>query len=198
MGPECQCGCGELLPEGSLRAYKRGHKRRAIEAENNSIAGVEPYSSESEMKTDEESPFNRLSALIENDPESATMRKDFGKKIRASASNFKITTGVRKDVEGKLAFMLLMTSNAVQIADPVCGGVLAQQSGEIAEKLTPILCQSPAVVQWFQKGTSIIMYVDLLMALAPVATTVFAHHFSRREEMPPEVPFDDSYYQVRR
>lgn len=192
MRPVCECGCGEFLPEGSLRKYKRGHKRRAIEAENAELAGVDQES----PGVDSISPINRLLGLkdsVEDDPAGNT----FGKVFKPKPTPKGITPNVRKDVEGKVAFMLITTANAVQLIDPICGGVLARQTAEIAEKVTPILCQSSAVVEWFSKGTSLIMYVELLMALAPVAMTFYSHHLSKATESVPEVPFDNSYYGVR-
>ena len=194
MGPVCRCGCGESLPENSVREYKRGHKARAIKEENLLLAknddpfpGVPSISDEPELKG-----IFKAAKEIPDDPESATMRKNF-----KSAPKIKVTQGVRSDVEGKVAFMLIATANAVQLIDPVCGGVLAEQTADIAAKLTPVLCQSSAVVQWFQKGTSLIMYVDLLMVLMPVLATFYSHHISRAVEMAPPVAFDDSYYGVR-
>lgn len=192
MGPECACGCGETLPQGSTRAYKRGHKRRVIEAENKVLAGQFAVGAD-EIASETESPIFKMAAEVENDPEPAIYRKG----TKQGRAPLRINQAVRRDVEGKIGFMLLATGNAWQLADPICGTVLLEQTPELAAKLTPILCQSSAVVEWFQKGTSIMMYVDLLMALAPVASTFYRHHLSRVPEVNPPVAFDDSYYGVR-
>lgn len=196
MGPECACGCGETLPEGSSRAYKRGHKQRMIRAENAELArkDKEFFGDADVIPEQPEDPLSAIARDVPDDPEPAIFKKG----VKERRSPLKLTPNVRKDVEGKVAFLLLTTSNAIQLIDPVCGGSLLEQSADIAEKLTPILCQSPAVVEWFQKGTSIMMYVELLMVLAPVATTFFNHHLSKAEEPMPETPFTNDYYGIQR
>lgn len=195
MGPSCACGCGETLPEGSTRAYKRGHKRRVIEAENAELAATDGgiFTGADEISGEGESPIFRMAREVENDPEPAIFRKD----VKERRTPLKITQTVRRDVEGKVAFMLLATGNAWQLLDPICATELVEQTPNIAAKLTPVLCQSPAVVEWFQRGTSIMMYVELLMALAPVATTFYRHHMSKAPEPVPEVAFGPEYYGVR-
>jgi hypothetical protein len=192
------------LPEGSLRKYKRGHRARAVKEENIMLARDDPpffppdideIIADPSEESGSAGKIFRVAAQTENDPEPAIFRKD--KESRERRTPLKITQTVRKDVEGKIAFMLLATGNAWQLADPICGTVLVEQTADISARLAPILCQSPAVVEWFQKGTSIMMYVELLMALAPVATTFYRHHLSRAEEPVPETPFTNDYYQVR-
>lgn len=195
MGPECACGCGESLPEGSVRQYKRGHKRNSIQAENAMLAGetdVFPGADTIGEETPRENPFFKIAR---DNPEARDPSPSPRKRTRKGS--IKITDAIRGDVEGKVALLLLTSANALQLADPVCGGVLLQQAPDIAEKLTPILCQSAAVVEWFQRGTSLIMYVELVMALGPVLATVWQHHLSSNSETVPEVPFTEDWYGVR-
>jgi len=138
--------------------------------------------------------INHAAESTPNDPEPADLEAGGGKPY---SPPIKITASVRKDIEGKLAFMLSMTANLVQITDSTCGGVIMEQSPAIAQKLTPILCQSPAVVKWFKSGTNFLMYVDLLMALTPVVVSIYTHHMVKQAAtMPDTVPFTQQYYGV--
>lgn len=195
MGPVCACGCGEYLPEGSTRNYKRGHKSR-ISAEGG-WGTTEPEKADGFFDgTDSLSLFtiDHAAESTPNDPEPADLD---GNAAKPYSPPIKITASVRKDIEGKLAFMLGMTANLVQISDATCGGALMEQTPAIAHKLTPILCQSPGVVKWFKSGTNFLMYVDFIMALAPVITTVYTHHMVKSNpQVPDAVPYTQEFYGV--
>jgi hypothetical protein len=95
-----------------------------------------------------------------------------------------ITRAVMRDVEGKLAFMLGTTANLVNVVDPICGGAAVSATPNIARTLTPIICQSPGIVAWFQKTSNVMLYINLAMACWPVAIAIYTHHFARHEEKP--------------
>lgn len=94
-------------------------------------------------------------------------------------TTLRVTAGIRKDVEGKLAFALGLSAQVWTLADPVCGMVYMNQTPDIAKRLTPIVCQSPDVVKWLTKSSNFILYVNLFMSLWPVLQMVFAHHIAR-------------------
>jgi hypothetical protein len=89
---------------------------------------------------------------------------------------------VQADIEGKLAFMISTTAMAVSMPDPVCGQALLQNTPDIAKALTPIICQSPGVVAWFQKTSNIMLYVNLAMAMVPFIATVLDHHLPSKNK----------------
>jgi hypothetical protein len=97
-------------------------------------------------------------------------------KTRAVRGSVRITAKVRKDVEGKVAFFLSMLTMGVQLRDPYCGRVLDEQSLKIAEKATPIICQSPQLVEWFTKAGGYMLWMDLALAVQPVAWMAVQHH----------------------
>jgi hypothetical protein len=197
VGPMCECGCGERLPVGSSRAYKRGHKSRVnreladqIEA-NGVFDGYEfrthlPYNAEpidpDYMVNDAMNDgtgwetIADAAANVPNDPEGANFWENQSQAQTLFREEFKIPRAVAKDVEGKVAFMLLTTGNAISLVDGVCGGAIVENTGRIAKSLTPILCQSPGVVAWFTKTSNIMLYVNLAMALAPVVMAIASHH----------------------
>jgi hypothetical protein len=115
-------------------------------------------------------------AFTPNDPESSLWTKD------DKGDAVEITGAVLRDVEGKLAFMLGTTAGLVNVIDPICGGAFVQSTPQIARTLTPIICQSPGIVQWFQKTSNVILYINLAMACWPVAAAVYTHHFAKHQE----------------
>ncbi len=194
MGPVCMCGCGEYLPEGSTRNYKRGHKSRAPMEEPKPKDDF--FSNTEEM--DNGSPVFTLFHAAEetpNDPEPADMAEN-----SAFSIPIKITASVRKDITGKLAFMFGMTGNLLQLMDPVCGAVMLENSGKMAQALMPIMCQSPAVVKWFRSSTNYMMYINFLMACAPVFGSIYSHHLVKNSaitETHMDVPYSQNFYGVQ-
>lgn len=99
-----------------------------------------------------------------------------GKASKPQQPTVKVTRTVVADIEGKLT--LLLTGPAVfwQMADPLCGGAFADNLDNIVRKAVPLICQSPDAVRWFTKGTTFLLWLDLVWALQPVAQAVYAHH----------------------
>lgn len=177
MANECACGCGEFLPDGSTRQYKRGHRTRSAVVISDP---PEDYDSESPLTIQD------AAELIEDDPAPPL------DEVKPEPPPVRITKTVRKDIEGKVAFMLSMGASAWSMSDPMCGGVLMQQSPDIALRLTPIICQSPEIVKWFRRGGNFMLYVDLFMVMLPVLQVIFAHHVAKSMELPGE---SDDYSQ---
>lgn len=171
MAPICQCGCGESLPEGSTRQYKRGHKERVTNPASESGFTETPIVDESELA--ELFSIDEAARLTPDDPEPKT-EPEFKPK-----ATIKITAAVRKDVEGKVAFAMALSGQMWAMVDTVCATVYLEQTPEIAKKLTPILCQSPDVVKWLTKSSNFVLWVDLAMAMWPVLAIVFAHHIAK-------------------
>ena len=92
----------------------------------------------------------------------------------------KVTAAVRRDIEGKVAFWLLIPAEPWMRVDPYCGKAYADSIEDIAVKMTPLLCQSPAIVRWFGKSTTFIQVTELAMACRPVAEAIIAHHVTKR------------------
>jgi hypothetical protein len=205
VGPLCQCGCGEHLPVGSTRNYKRGHKERenqALTAQLDANGVFDGYEFRTNLPYNAEPIDPNYNSLVDpnmdyangwetiqdaaantpNDPEGANFWENNDGMTTLFQQEFKIPRGVQRDVEGKVAFMLLTTGNAVSLLDPVCGGAVLENTPRIAKSLTPILCQSPGVVAWFTKTSNFMLYVNLAMALAPVVMAVMSHHLPGNKE----------------
>jgi hypothetical protein len=88
----------------------------------------------------------------------------------------KLTKAVVGDIEGKLTLLLTGPAMFWSMADPLCGGAFADNLDSIVRKAVPLICQSPEAVRWFTKGTTFLLWLDLVWALQPVAQAVHAHH----------------------
>lgn len=221
-GPLCACGCGEYLPIGSTRQYKRGHKARVnaeiadqVEHNNGVFDGynfrydapynsepIDPYSFVERIPVSDDSGWESISdaaAGTPNDPEGALWDDVPKQEFKLS-----LPKRVQADIEGKIAFMLSTTAMAVSLPDPFCGQALLENTPQISKALTPIICQSPGVVAWFQKTSNIMLYVNLAMACAPVVAAIMNHHIPARGQQfngPPngqmDIPVDPNYYGVQ-
>jgi hypothetical protein len=88
----------------------------------------------------------------------------------------KVTQQVTRDIEGKLALLLSFPASAAAMFDPVCGGALADNLDNVVRKAVPLIAQSPAAVAWFTRGATFMLWLDLAVALQPVAQAAYAHH----------------------
>ena len=90
----------------------------------------------------------------------------------------KVSRAVERDIEGKLALMLAVPVGAWELADPYCGGTMADAMPATIKAALPLICQSPGAVAFFTKGTTWMLWLGLANALRPVATAVYRHHLS--------------------
>lgn len=97
-------------------------------------------------------------------------------KASKQAPPVRVTRAVVGDIEGKLTLLLSGPAVFWQMADPLCGGTFADNLDNIVRKAVPLIVQSPDAVKWFTKGTTFLLWLDLVWALQPVAQAVYAHH----------------------
>ena len=88
----------------------------------------------------------------------------------------KITRQVQGDIEGKLALLLAVPVTTWGAVDPYCGGAAADNLDNIVRKAVPLICQSPQVVKWFTEGGIYLLWLDLALAVQPVAVAAWRHH----------------------
>jgi len=168
FGPECQCGCGEYLPYGSTRNFKRGHKENP---RNPSRMNNPALSPDMQEVFDPDSNWMTLSdaaTSIPNDPDPPEAKEN--------KQPIRVTKRVRDDIEGKLAMMFAMVAMLWETKDPVCAPALADSAPAISAKLVPIICKSPEMVRWFTKGGNYTAWLDLMMVLVPFGKVVVSHH----------------------
>ena len=182
LGPECACGCGERLPRGSTRKFKRGHRETGASFPNDGLDAAGEHPITNGGWGDDPFTLDDAAALTENDPEPLDVTRDAD-----TQKPIRITRAVKKDIEGKLAWMLSMSGALWSVQDPFCGTVMLDHTPNIAAKLTPILCQSPDVVKWFRKSSNAALYVDLIIALTPVLQAIYAHHIGKQPMTPADM-----------
>lgn len=170
MANVCACGCGGLLPEGSVRQYKRGHKTR--------IDNPDSFDDTAELADDSEESFGPLTLDdaardTPDDPEPRDRTENKPKTV------VKITPSIRRDIEGKVAFGFAMIGQTWSMVDPVCGSVLIDNGDKMAKKYAPLICRSPDMVKWLTKSGTYILWVEAFIATVPVLQVVFAHHIAK-------------------
>ena len=89
-----------------------------------------------------------------------------------------VTKALTGEMEARLALLLSIPASTWALLDPVCGGAAADNLDNIVRKSVPLMIQSPQLVAWFTKGQTFLLWVDLAIALQPVAQAVYAHHIA--------------------
>lgn len=184
MANVCACGCGELLPEGSIRQYKRGHKNRTAEPITETPDDIYP----------EDPPAFTIEDAARETPDDPEPKEQPEFKPKTQ-TKIKITAAIRRDVEGKLAFGFAVLGQTWSMVDPLCGNVLLDTGPDMAKKYTPIICQSPDVVKFITKTGNFVLYVEALMATWPLLQVIFAHHIAKTISVIPTVaqPSPEAY-----
>ena len=157
-GPECQDGCGEYLPVGSTRKYKRGHA---------------PIDGEPRADRPERPPklsLDEAALLTENDADPPDQEP--------TKPVIRITKRIRDDIEGKLGMIYGFIAMTISTKDPICGGALADNAETIVPKLVPFICKSPELVKWFTKGGGYMAWFELMMVCWPVIQVAISHHLT--------------------
>jgi len=117
-------------------------------------------------------------------------------RTRAKTGPPKLTQAIRGDILAKISLGLEIPGRVWQARDPVCGTAFVEQRPEIAQSLTQIVCQSPALVEWFTgPGGAFMLYLDLMAAVWPVVTMMLAHHVYHTVEAGPGEPVQPDYRQ---
>jgi hypothetical protein len=156
-GPECACGCGEFLPAGSNRQFKRGHK-------------TAPAGDTGHVERPLRITIDEAAAGTPDDPEPPDQAD--------SKPVIRITKRIRDDIEGKLAMIFGFLSMSIMVKDPICGNALQANADAIVPKLVPMICKSPDLVKWFTKGGGYMAWFELAMVCWPVIQVVISHHLT--------------------
>jgi hypothetical protein len=194
-GLPCKCGCGENLPSGSPRQFKRGHRadyeRRVaaemakgnVNAREDAIAAPpapEVFAGLSDTWDGIKDPFQEAAANLPDDPgpdESA--RDDRSGTVKPLEGQIVVTKQVAEDIQGKLAFLMSMPTAMLMPLDPVCFPIMQDNIPRITAALVPLICQSPDMVKFFTKSGGFIMWLNLGVALWPVIQVIIAHHLTK-------------------
>lgn len=173
------------LPPGAREAFEQAHGQPVAQVDDDVSAMDESDLGDDDDYGDLLPPPADLDEARERagrDPDAAHLirGRKRGSQAKAKEPPPKVTAAVRRDIEGKVAFWLLIPSEPWMRVDPYCGQAYADNIEQIAVKMTPLLCQSPAIVRWFSKSTTFIQVTELAMACRPVAEAIIAHHVTKR------------------
>jgi hypothetical protein len=105
-------------------------------------------------------------------------RTPAGGRGKPAPDPIEVTPAVVGDIEGKVALLLSFPASGWAYMDPFCGGAMEEALPDTVVKLTPLLCQSQAVVRFLTGADTWIALVGLMVALKPVGIAVYEHHFS--------------------
>lgn len=133
--------------------------------------------------------WTQAAESVTPDPEPPDSVDDAWNAPKGEGVIFTVTKTVQLDVQGKLAFFLGMGASTWEMMDPICGKVAADRADLLAKKLTPLVCKSPGMVEFFTaKGGGYMEWIDAFIALWPILECVYAHHLSKsRGQMAPPV-----------
>lgn len=96
----------------------------------------------------------------------------------AAKQPIRITKKMRDDMEGKLVILMTMLTVPFSMYDPVCGPAIEENVQNICAKLVPVISKSPEMVKWLTTGSNVTAWLDLMLAIAPVAKIIAAHHIT--------------------
>jgi hypothetical protein len=124
---------------------------------------------------------------LEPDPEPAHLRVVPGERKSRERTAPRVTPKLRADIGAKIGIMLEIPGRVWQARDPICGGTFLQQRPDISDALTAIVCQSPDLIEWFTGvGGGFMLWLNLIMAVQPVAVMAWAHHIAHTVALPPD------------
>jgi hypothetical protein len=175
----CRCGCGSPTAPG--KSWVRGHNMRVMSGPQPSPQ-PSPEADRDEADGDwwdDDAPdpgpltYEAVADGIPDDPDPARMPS------AAPTTTIVITRAVRRDIEGKVAFGLMITADLWGMRDPYCAGALEDNADKIARRMAPLLCQSPAVVEWFVRKSGFMLWVEFGISLKPVLAAILAHHVTK-------------------
>lgn len=132
-------------------------------------------------------------AHVEPEPVKEKAKRKFSLPARQSPVEAVKLTKKQKDELAASVEMLFATPGILLsfAGDPVCGGALSDNAGNIADKLVPIICRNPRMVEWFMAGGNVMDYVALAQAVLPIGVTVYQHHVSKSIGHDHEESYDD-------
>ena len=110
--------------------------------------------------------------------------------VARGASVPTITKAMEKEVREEVQAILTMASLMWSVADPECGGVLHEQSRQIADSLTALLRRNPRLLASLRAAGWMGDWVQLAMAVGPVASAFYRHHMAPKAEKAPDYDGD--------
>lgn len=124
--------------------------------------------------------FDEFEQEFEKDPAPAHMTAPRKSSAKTPVRVSKKTKDDMAGALGMIGVLLIPLSNA----DPYCGGALVDNYEKIVTALIPLLCKSQTVVNFFAgETTDWMLWINLIIAMSPVAVAVGKHHILRTVEI---------------
>lgn len=89
------------------------------------------------------------------------------------------TKAVKQEVSDQLQILLDFFTLAWTQRDPYCGGVMAEQSPVIVDRMVTIIMRRPSWLAWFNKSGGWADWLALATAVRPVIDAIYAHHITK-------------------
>lgn len=117
---------------------------------------------------------------ITRDPVSSigAMTEQAAKASAAVSKKVTVTAAVKKDIAGKLAFLMTIPAMMWSVSDPYCGGEFQQTIPPLSAALADIVTDSPDLVTWFTSGGGYMKWLTTITLLQPTLTMMWKHHVS--------------------
>lgn len=132
-------------------------------------------SPERETLTSETDPFVKLETAPKDPQPSRAPRRVFATK--PTVNKRQASAATKKDLQAKIAMMLLPGAALWGNVDEYCGGAFAQVVPQLSEDLANILADNAEVVAWFA-DSDWLKWVKLVSTLQPVGMMIFRHHIA--------------------
>lgn len=127
--------------------------------------------------------YDDVAAAVADDPDPARSDSldDPGARDRPPV---RITAAVRRDIEGKLAFWGSVGVDMWALVDPYCADAAASCLAKSARTATPLICQSPQLVEFFTRASGFMLWTEFLLSLKPLLVAFAAHHVTKSVRHP--------------
>lgn len=111
-------------------------------------------------------------------------------RLRMPEGTVKATAAEKRQVKDALGLLIKVPAGIWEMKDPHCGGALKDQADDIIKSALPMICRHPGALRFFTSANAPWLDIlGLMMAFAPVASTVYGHHVKHTigEEGGPDV-----------
>lgn len=200
----CACGCGEPV----TGTWKRGHSQRSksnlqiVRRQGAPRPAPTPVFDAGQGRTTDlqdaagdaaseltwfekevaDSGMGDMAPSLDRDPEPAYMGGgDTAAPIsRSSSGSVEIDRKTQRDIEGKLALLLMIPAEGLYMSDPYCAEALQKSLPAMIKAMSPIIAGSPEAVKFFTKSGGWMLWLQLAIASKPFLQAVSAHHITKR------------------
>jgi hypothetical protein len=97
--------------------------------------------------------------------------------------SFQASPEQQADVAAMLALFYSLPGDFLMQVDPYCFGALNANFQAVVDATVPIICRSENLVRFATGGSGMILWIQLMAAIKPIAVAVFQHHVIHSVEL---------------